>query len=144
MSEIVNSVGARAFVDEPIGAVELRIFRSMFGVVGIAIIASVALAPARFTGGLALGGALALLNYHWLRSSVRALLIEATVKRPRFTIMRYVFRYLIVGTIIYAAFTMQLISVPATIIGLCAFVPALFIEALRQFYFIIIRGEGTN
>ena len=35
------------------------------------------------------------------------------------------------------------LTLPATIIGLSAFVPALFVEALRQFYFSIIHREGT-
>jgi len=33
---------------------------------------------------------------------------------------------------------------PAIIGGLCTFVVALFAEALREFYFVIIQREGIN
>jgi hypothetical protein len=127
--------------DEPTGALESRIFRVMIAFVALASIVSAGLSPWRVTTGLALGGALALINYHWLRTSVQALLSEATVKAPRVTITRYIFRYLIIGTVVFAATMLNWISLPATIIGLCAFVPALFVEAFRQFYFVIIHRE---
>lgn len=130
--------------DEPTGALESRIFRVMVVVVGLSAIVSAGLAPWRVTTGVALGGTLALINYHWLRTSVQALLSEATVKAPRVTITRYIFRYLIIGAVVVAATMLNWISLPATIVGLCAFVPALFVEAFRQFYFVIIHREGTD
>ena len=142
MSEIADSVSVQAVTDEPIGALESRLFRVMAAVVALAVICSAVLAPWRVTAGLALGGTLALLNYHWLRTSVRALLSEATVKRPRVTITRYILRYLMIGAVVFLALVMQWISLPATIAGLCAFVPALFVEAFRQCYFAIIYREG--
>ena len=143
MSEIADSVSVPGVADEPIGALESRINRVMRAVVALAVIGSAVLAPWRVTAGVALGGTLALLNYHWLRTSVRALLSEANVKRPRITITRYTLRYLIVGVIVFAGYSLQWISLPATIVGLCAFVPALFVEAFRQFYLAIIHREGT-
>jgi hypothetical protein len=149
MSEIANSVSSEAFAGEADGAVESRIFRLMIAIVSLAVIAGAMLAPWRVTAGLALGGALSILNYHWLRSSIEAVLrIEgvpgnATAKRPRLKLWRYIFRYFVVGAIVFAAYELRIVSLPATIIGLCAFVPALFVEAFRQFYFSIIHREGT-
>ncbi|PYS41489.1 MAG: hypothetical protein DMF71_11160 [Acidobacteria bacterium] len=143
MSDIADSVSVQAVTDEPIGALESRLIRVMAAVVALAVIGSAVLAPWRVTAGLALGGTLALLNYHWLRTSVRALLSEATVKRPRITITRYVLRHLIIGAVVFAGYLLQWVSLPATIVGLCAFVPALFVEAFRQFYFAIIHREGS-
>ena len=143
MSEIADSVSVQAVADEPIGALESRLIRVMAAVVALAVIGSAVLAPWRVTAGLALGGTLALLNYHWLRTSVRALLSEASVKRPRITITRYVLRHLIIGAVVFAGYLLQWVSLPATIVGLCAFVPALFVEAFRQFYFAIIHREGS-
>ena len=143
MSEIANNMTGRTLADEPIGALEHRIFRAMGATVALTVVASAIFASLQVTVGLALGGTLSLLNYHWLRTSVRALLDEATVKRPRVTITRYILRYLIIGAVVFAAYALQWVSLTATIVGLCAFVPALFVEAFRQFYFAIIRREGS-
>jgi len=68
---------------------------------------------------------------------------EATVKRPSITITRYVLRYLVISAAVFTLYTLQLISLPATIVGLCAIVPALFIEAFRQIVFALIHREET-
>ena len=149
MSEIANRVGGEGFAGEPDGALEDRIFRLMIAIVSLAVIAGAMLAPWRVTAGLLLGGALSILNYHWLRSSIAAVLRmeavlgNATEKRPRLKLWRYIFRYFVVGAIVFAAYGLRIVSLPATIIGLSAFVPALFVEAFRQFYFSIIHREGT-
>jgi hypothetical protein len=149
MSEIANSVSREGSAGEPDGALEARVFRLMIAIVSLAVIAGAILAPWRVTAGLALGGALSILNYHWLRSSIEAVLRteavlgNATEKRPRLKLWRYIFRYFVVGATVSAAYGLGIVSLPATIIGLAAFVPALFVEALRQFYFSIIHREGT-
>src|ERR1700733_10599270 len=56
-------------------AVESRIFRVMALFVAIGVIASAPFVPWRSTAGLALGGILSLFNYHWLRSSISALIV---------------------------------------------------------------------
>ena len=148
MSEIANSVSGEGFAGEPDGALQHRIFRFMVAIVALAVIAGAMLAPWRVTAGLALGGALSILNYHWLRFSIAAVLnIEAlgnaNEKPPRLKLWRYVFRYFVVGAMVFAAYGLGIVSLPATLVGLSAFVPALFVEAFRQFYFSIIHREGT-
>lgn len=144
MSEFADSVSGEAFAGAGDGALEGRIFRAIIAIVILAVVASVALMTWRVTAGLALGGALAILNYHWLRTSISTVLSVVNEKRPRLKISRLILRYLVVGAIVFTASWLQFVSLPATIIGLCAFVPALFVEALRQFYFGIIHREGTN
>ncbi|HVS81190.1 MAG TPA: ATP synthase subunit I [Pyrinomonadaceae bacterium] len=143
MNEIANNVTSDVFANDGDGALETRIFRSMVAIVTLAVIASAMLAPWRVTAGLTLGGALSILNYHWLRTSIEAVLSNATEKRPRVKLSRYIFRYFVVGAVVFAAYKLQIVSLPATIAGLCAFVPALFVEAFRQFYSAIIHREGT-
>lgn len=143
MSGIANSVSGERFSGEPDGALEGRIFRWMIAVVLLAVMASAALATWRVTAGLLLGGALSILNYHWLRTSISAALSVADEKRPRLKLWRYIFRYFVLGAIVSVAYALRIVSLPATIIGLSAFVPALFAEAFRQFYFSIIHREGT-
>ena len=142
MNEIANSVtsGELARHDN----VEQRIWRSMIAVVSVAVIAAAIVEPWRVTMGLLLGGALSLLNYRWLHSSVAALLdVPENGAKPRLSVWKHALRYLVVAGAAFVAYQFHLISLPATIAGLCSFVVALFIEAFRQFYFAIIHREES-
>jgi hypothetical protein len=158
MNQIADSAEPNGLVREADGALESRIFRAMIVVTVGAVIVSAMLAPWRFTTGLMLGGALSLLNYHWLTNSVAAIFnlnastfninastfnVNASTQRPKAQSWRYLFRYVVVAVVVFASFKLQLISLPATLVGLCSFVPALLIEASRQFYFVIIHGEES-
>ena len=142
MSETGNSVTG----DEPTrhDDVEARIFRSMCAAVAIAVIASAVFAPWRVTTGLVLGGLLSLLNYRWLHGSVAALIeMQKPGVKPRLKLWKHGVRYLVIALAVFAGYQLNLISLGATIAGLCSFVPALFVEAGRQFYFAIIRREES-
>ena len=143
MSQISNSVSREGFTGPADGALEMRIFRVMIATVAFAVIASTVLAPWRVTLGLMLGGLLSLFNYHWLRTSVAAVFDVGPTERPRVKISRYIIRYFVVGGAVIAAYQLKVISLPATIAGLSSFVPALFVEAFRQFYFAIIHREES-
>lgn len=144
MSQSVHSVTGDPVIEEADGALELRLFRVMIVSVIAASIVSAVVAPWRVSFGLMLGGGLSLLNYHWLRTSVSAFFkIGHAGQRPRVRISTYVFRYLLIGVAVFAAYQLRLVSMAATIAGLCAFVPALFVEAFRQVYFAIIHREET-
>jgi ATP synthase I chain len=123
---------------------ELRVFRAMAASVAFTVLIATVLAPWRVTAGLLLGGSLSLLNYHWLRSSVAAVFdVVANTEKPRVKAWRYIVRYFVVGALIFTADWLKLISLTAAIAGLCAFVPALFVEAGREFYFAIIHREES-
>ena len=142
MNEIVNSVigGAPARPD----GLEARIFRSMLLAVAIATAISAFVGPWRVTTGLLFGGLLSLVNYRWLHGSVAALLnVSQPGTRPRPRIWKHAFRYFVIAGAVFAAYKLQIVSLPATIVGLCSFVVALFVEAFRQFYFAIIRREES-
>lgn len=142
MSENDNNVTGRAPTRPD--QVEARIFRSMALAVVVAVIASTFIWPWRVTTGLMLGGALSLLNYRWLHGTVAAILSgQQPGQRPRPKVWKHAFRYVVVAGAVFIAYEFNLISLPATIAGLCSFVVALFVEAFRQFYFAIIRGEES-
>jgi len=143
MSQIAHDMNGEGFTERADGALELRLFRVMIVTVVLAVIAGTVLAPWRVTSGLMLGGVLSLLNYHWLRTSVAAIFNMGQTERPRVKVSRYIIRYLVVGVAVFAAYQLQVISLPATMAGLGSFVPALFVEAFRQFYFAIIRREES-
>jgi ATP synthase I chain len=123
-----------------------RIFRSMAIAVALAVIISAPVASWRITSGLLLGGILSLLNHYWLRTSISAgfALALGQGTKPQITLVQYVLRYFVVGTIVFAAYQLNIVSLPATVAGLCSFVVALFVEAFREFYFVIINREGMN
>ena len=144
MSEIANSMSGEVLSQTAEGPIESRIFRVMIVTVAVAVVAATVLASWRVTTGLALGGALSLLNYHWLRTSVAAIFnIDLTTQRPRAGAWRYLLRYFIVGLAVFTAYQLHIVSLPATLVGLCSFVPALLVEALRQFYFAFIVGKES-
>lgn len=144
MNQIADSVGSKPLTGMDSGPIESRIFRVMIVTVAIAVAAATVLAPWRVTTGLALGGALSLLNYHWLRTSVAAIFnIDLTTQRPRAGAWRYLLRYFIVGLAVFTAYQLHIVSLPATLVGLSSFVPALLVEALRQFYFAFIVGKES-
>src|SRR4029079_15400597 len=144
MSQSVYSVTGDPVIEPADSALERRLVRGMILSVICATIVSLVLGPWRVSLGLMLGGGLALLNYHWLRSSVSAIFnIDHSVRLPRVRISSYIFRYLLVGGLVLLAYELRIVSLAATIAGLCAFVPALFVEAFRQFYFAIIHREES-
>ena len=125
--------------------VEARIFRTMAFAVAIAVLISLPFGQWRTTVGLLLGGILSLLNHHWLSSSTAAaftVLIHGA--KPRLKMAQYILRYLVIATLVFIAYKLNLVSLAATIAGLCSFVVALFVEALREFYFVIIHREETS
>ncbi len=103
------------------------------------------LAPWRVTSGLLVGGLLALFSHSWLKNSAAAAIqLSATGGRPQFRVAQFVLRYIVIAAVVFAADTLNLISLPAVFIGLSSFVVALFVEALREFYFAITQREESS
>jgi hypothetical protein len=144
MSQIADSAGTAVPVRDGANGLEARLLRWMIASVAIAAAVCPFVAPWRVTSGVVLGGALSVLNYRWLHTSVADIFnINLASERPRAGISRYILRYIIVTAIVLAAVNLQTVSLAATLAGLCAFVPALFIEAVREFYFAIIHREES-
>lgn len=144
MSQIADSMTGDLNTGRDAGALEARMLRTMIVVGGLAALVAGAIAPWRVTTGLLLGGALAILNYRWLHSSATAIIdLNAGTSAPNARTARYILRYLVVATMVFAAYALNMVSLAATLAGLSSIVPALMFEALRQFYFIIIDREES-
>jgi hypothetical protein len=124
------------------GGIQSRIFRVMTLTVGLAVLASLPFANWQVSAGLLVGGLLSLLNHHWLSSSTAAafsVAIHGT--RPQLKIAQYILRYMVIAAVVFTAYKLNLVSLAATISGLCTFVVALFVEAFREFYLAFIHRE---
>lgn len=122
-----------------------RVFRTMIVTTAIAVLWSLVFTSVQVTAGLLIGGLLALLNHRWLQTSISAafgVLVEG--QKPRVTLTKYFIRYFIVGVAAFAAYSLGIASLPAIIAGLCTFVVALFVEAIREMYFAIIHREEIS
>jgi hypothetical protein len=125
-------------------ALERRILRVMCAAVALAAASSALVAPWRVTAGLLLGGALSIFNHHWLRTSIAAALrVTDSQPRPRMRLARYVLRYFVVASVVAAAVALGVVSLVATLAGMCSFVAALFVEAGARFYTAIVNREET-
>jgi membrane-bound metal-dependent hydrolase YbcI (DUF457 family) len=141
MNETGNNEGARQFSASG-DATNRRIFHSMIVAVILAVSASLVFAPWRVSTGLLLGGLLSLVNHYWLTTSTTAAFsVLVNGQKPRLSLIQYVLRYAVIGSVILLAYKFGITSVPALIAGLCSFVFALFVEAFREFYFAIIHRE---
>ena len=123
-------------------AMERRLFLLMQVTVVVAVLLSAAFAPWRVMTGLLLGGALSLLNHHWLRGSVAAAFGSAPAgTRPKIGMASYVLRYFVIAGAVGLAYWLDAVSLVATLLGLCSFVVALLVEAARQIYLAIAYRE---
>lgn len=145
MNEIVNSDGTGAFGDsDREGAgLERRLLRGMIASLVVAVLVSLIVAPWRVTTGLVLGGVLAFFNHHWLRASLRSVFGSAAQagRRPKLGAARYILRYFIIAAVVASAYMLDLVSIAATLAGMCAFAIAVMIEAFTQLYFAIRYRE---
>ncbi len=137
-----------AFMSEEGGedpaAMERRIFRGMCATIALAVPLSALLMPWRVTTGVMLGGLLSLFNFHWLRTAVGAFFNSAEAgARPKLKVARYVTRYIVIACVVALAYWLDLVSIVATLAGLCSFVVAALVEGFMQLYFAVVRREET-
>ena len=127
-------------------AMAKRLFRVMVGTVVLAVCVSAAVMPWRVTTGLLIGGALSLLNHHWMRTAITAAfaLASDTGARPKLKTARFITRYVIVAVAVVAAYQLDIASLTAMLVGLCSFVVAALVEGFMQTYFVIIHREETK
>jgi len=125
-------------------AVERRVWRNIFAVVAIAVVIAALTADLKFMLGLVLGGALALLNYKWLQSSLRGVLATGNQKAPPGTLIKFVVRWLMIAAIAWAANKTGYFDAVAILAGLLAPVPAVMIEAAYVSYKTLARSKGDR
>jgi dipeptide/tripeptide permease len=131
--------------DSASNALNLRIFRSMLIATGLAVAVSAVMGPWRVTTGLLVGGVLALFSHRWLKNSAAAAIqLSVAGATPRLRLAQFLLRYVVIAALVFSLLQLNLISLTATLAGMATFVVAIFVEALREFYFAIIQREEIS
>lgn len=89
-----------------------------------------------FGSGVFIGGILSLINYWWLKVSLKKLFDAAIAhgEKPRFLAVRYFARYATLGLILTIVFLTHTIPVVAVILGLASFALAIVIEGFIKLF----------
>ncbi len=94
--------------------------------------------------GFVVGCAIGMLNFHWLKRVVSAVVERAagTGERPRSAgvVLRFLLRYLLVAAAAYAIFRVSLASLYGLLAGLFLPVAAILVEAVYEVYAALRRG----
>lgn len=89
-----------------------------------------------------MGGLLALFSHSWLKNSAGAAIrLSAVGGEPQWRLAQFVLRYVVIGAAVFAAYTLDLVSLTAVLAGMSTFVVAMMVEAVREFYFAITKRE---
>ena len=145
MADTGNNTDNQTVIAAEDHGLNARIFRAMIAVTAIAVIVSSLVGSLRFTSGLLIGGVLAIFSHNWLKNSAGAainLAIGAGVQQIH--LMQFMLRYIVIGSVVFAAYIIDIASLTAMLIGLSSFVVALLFEAVREFYFAIIQREEIS
>jgi hypothetical protein len=121
-----------------------RIVRLMFGLTVVLTAAALVRFGWQVAAGFAVGCAIAILNFHWLKRVVSALADRATGsgKRQSSTgvVVRFLLRYLLVAASGYAIFRVSLTSLYGLLAGLFLPVAAILMEAVYELVVAVRRG----
>jgi len=107
---------------------------AMFGVVVVLAVASAVIYGLRASIGVALGGVLAWLNFRWLDSSTRAIMVDPLTATTSILAMKYVARYLVIAAVLMAIWYYDLLPVAAVIAGLASFAVAVVLRGLKSIF----------
>jgi ATP synthase I subunit len=110
-------------------AVERRVWRNILGLVALSTVAAIVIVDLRFALGVAVGGGLALLNYRWLNSSLKAILEVGSEKTPPGTSIKFIVRWLAIAAVAWAANKTGYVDAVGILAGLFAPAVAIMIEA---------------
>jgi hypothetical protein len=141
MSEISEPVEANEKKPPP-NLSHARILWIMAGVLIFGIALSLVYGTREFTLGLIIGGALAFVNYYWLRRTLRNLFdrITSTGEKPQFLAVRYFGRYAALGAVLMLVYVTRIASIVAVLLGLSAFAFAIVVEGFIR----IFTSQNSN
>lgn len=112
-----------------------RILTVMAATVVLGGFASFILAPTNFGFGFLIGGILSLINYYWLKQSLRAIFANAVSgEKPKFLATKYFTRYAAFAAVLAIVYLTKWVPVVAVLLGLASFAFAIMIEAALRLF----------
>lgn len=88
-----------------------------------------------FGVGVLIGGALSLINYYWLKRSIKVVIDGAIAGgTPHFLAGRAFIRYLVFGAILAVIYLSKAVSMIAVLLGLASFAAAIIFEAFIRLF----------
>jgi hypothetical protein len=97
---------------------------------GALLAASLAFRSSDVTGGVALGAALVLLNFRWLRRFVKSLVSSGERKPGSWGIFIYLLKYLFAGVAIFVGIKYHVVDAYALLAGVPVIFPAICWEGI--------------
>jgi len=110
------------------------IVAAMFGVVALMTVAAVSVYGTRAAIGVVLGGVLAWLNFRWLDTSTRAIMVDPLTATTSILAIRYVLRYVLIAAVVGVVWYYDLLPVVAVIAGLGSFALAVVFRGLKSIF----------
>ena len=110
-----------------------------------AVVTSMSFLPWRITAGLALGGVIAYLNFHWLKKIVVGI-AELTIQSGnpasgRSVVQRFLLRYFLMALVAFVILAVSRESLYGLFAGLSLPVAAILCEAVYEAYMTLICGR---
>ena len=86
--------------------------------------------------GVLIGGALSLVNYYWLKRSLKVVFdnIAQEGEQPQFLAGRYFLRYLTFGAVLTVVYLTKTVPIIAVLLGLASFALAIIFEAIIRLF----------
>ena len=112
-----------------------RLLIEMAALIAVGSIAGFVFGGLSFGFGVLFGGALAFLNYYWLKRSTAAIFEKATSgSSAAFVSLKFILRYVTVGLVILAVHFSGVMPAVAVIAGLSAFAIAVVVDGLISIF----------
>lgn len=101
-------------------------------------------AEARFAIGFLIGGILSIVNYYWLKVSLKTVFerINNGGDKPRFLAGRYILRYGFLGLVLTIVYLTKTVPVTSVLMGLISFAFAIFLEGLIRLFTALFNKKG--
>lgn len=133
------SEDSEQIIEEQPGAVQTLSHKRMLILMAFAaLLGSVAgfiFSGLSFGIGVLIGGALSLVNYYWLKRSLKTVFDNAVAgEKPQFLAGRYFLRYLAFGAVLTVVYLTKSVPMVAVLLGLASFALAIIFEAFIRLF----------
>lgn len=112
-----------------------RIMFVMAAVSFLGMIAGTVFTTVNFGIGVFIGGILSLVNYIWLKQSLKRIFDSAlNGEKSNFLALKYFLRYMLIGIFLVIVYLTKIVPIVAVLLGLASFALAIIIEAFIRLF----------